>query len=299
SDRLSISSDIGRDGRTQFFIVGTNIDNQTFVRDAFGYTLKYYAADADHQADYTSIGDGTLGVSKFEADGWEQAQDFRGLYNGNIGAMVTAFQETGSNSFPTQLYTYHHDQLNRLTQQRAHQGLNNNQWTVSTPLQDLATNYTYDANGNILSLIRNGNTANSDPLEMDNLRYKYKPNTNQLLWVHDAVDASNYSQATNGTEDFDNQDSTQQKYFYDEIGNLISDDIEGIQNIAWNVDGKIRGITFDPNGDPRPNLSFFYDVSGNRVTKVVKEDATEETWKYTYYITDFDGNRLLTLSRDF
>ncbi|MEO1383550.1 MAG: RHS repeat-associated core domain-containing protein, partial [Bacteroidota bacterium] len=40
-------------------------------------------------------------------------------------------------------------------------------------------------------------------------------------------------------------------------------------------------------------------MGGNRVTKVVKEDATEETWKYTYYITDFDGNHLLTLSRDF
>ncbi|MEO0583497.1 MAG: hypothetical protein AAF135_14835, partial [Bacteroidota bacterium] len=274
SDQLSISSDIGRDGRSNFLIAGTNLDNQNFVRDAFGYTLKYYAADANHEADYSSIGTGLVGVSNFEADGWQQAQDFRGLYNGNIGAMVTAFQETGGNLFPTQLYTYHHDQLNRLTQQRAYQGLNGNQWTVSTPLQDLATNYTYDANGNILSLFRNGNTANGDPLEMDSLRYRYKPNTNQLLWVHDAVDANNYSQATNGTEDFDNQDSTQQKYFYDEIGNLISDQIEGIEQIKWNVDGKIRGITFDPNGDPRPDLSFFYDVGGNRVTKVVKEDAT-------------------------
>ncbi|MEL6699663.1 MAG: hypothetical protein AAFP89_25720 [Bacteroidota bacterium] len=53
-------------------------------------------------------------------------------------------------------------------------------------------------------------------------------------------------------EDFDDQD-TAKPYVYDKIGNLISDEIEGIEQIAWDVDGKIRGITFDPNGDLRPS----------------------------------------------
>jgi hypothetical protein len=59
--------------------------------------------------------------------------------------------------------------------------------------------------------------------------------SNRLQYVIDAVAAANYS---------DYIDTRPQKNFdYDTIGNLIKDSLEKINNISWNVYGKITQIT--------------------------------------------------------
>jgi hypothetical protein len=80
------------------------------------------------------------------------------------------------------------------------------------PLDDYRTRYHYDANGNILSLQRNGISAVDTAMDM--LTYYYPSASNRLLWVADAVSAGNYS------NDIDNQ--TSGNYGYDAIGNFNS-----------------------------------------------------------------------------
>jgi len=122
-----------------------------------------------------------------------------------------------------------------------------------------------------LTYLRNGTTANSNPLAMDNLTYNYIANSNKLSSVNDGVAAGNYS------TDIDNQAAN--NYDYDEIGNMIKDNQEGITSIEWTVYGKIKAIT--KTGGPA--ISYTYDASGNRISKQVGV-------KTTFYVRDASGN---------
>ncbi|MBP7400250.1 MAG: hypothetical protein KA954_11720, partial [Chitinophagales bacterium] len=82
---------------------------------------------------------------------------------------------------------------------------------------------------------RGGNSATAiDPYDMDELTYNYITGTNQLDYVTDAATGT-YSDDISGGQSTGN-------YTYDLIGNLISDNAEGINNITWNVYGKISSI---------------------------------------------------------
>ncbi|TAF44769.1 MAG: hypothetical protein EAZ64_05995 [Sphingobacteriales bacterium] len=140
--------------------------------------------------------------------------------------------------------------------------------TINTNYRELLS---YDANGNILTLLRNGTNTQQD---MDNLSYNYKAGTNQLSHVADAVAAGNYP------ADLDSQQPN--NYSYDKIGNLLSDASEGITNIDWNVYGKIKTIA-----KPTGNINYTYDPAGNRQSKTLNTGST-------YYVRDAQGNTLAT-----
>ncbi|MBA2746028.1 MAG: hypothetical protein H0U44_07385, partial [Flavisolibacter sp.] len=138
----------------------------------------------------------------------------------------------------------------------------------------------YDANGNILNYLRNGN---SDELQMDSLTYKYNRDGNGMLvnnklnQVRDQVTAYKYA------VDIDNQQTV--NYSYDKTGNLVADDAENISDIQWTVYGKIKSITKTAG----PGIGYGYNAGGNRTTKVLT--GSEDTDK-TYYIRDAQGNVL-------
>ena len=143
--------------------------------------------------------------------------------------------------------------------------------------------FTYDPNGNILKANRNGPGG----LTMDKLNYVYDDLTksNKLERVKDGPYDTNYS------EDIDNQISTI-NYKYDPIGNLTSDEAEGLKQIDWSVYGKILKITKGSNKD---NIVFKYDASGNRIQKILKPktgtiEKNQEDWTTTYYVRDAQGN---------
>ncbi|TAE49371.1 MAG: hypothetical protein EAZ89_14295, partial [Bacteroidetes bacterium] len=284
SDTRRPDSDMGKDFSSGYLAADPDA-HLSFLPDAFGYTLKYFAPNAGSAGDYKAIGS----QPPFEAANWQSAAQYRSLYNGNIGAMATAIRDTTLAGFPIHLNVYHYDQLNRLTSRQVNRDPNvsaNNAWApVAT--NDYATAYRYDPDGDILGLLRNGQSA-SGPLEMDSLTYFYEDGTHRLTHVFDNIDAANYA------EDIDSQ--SWNNYTYDSIGNLISDVSEGISNITWNLDGKIRGVQRTP-GSARPDLSFWYDAGGNRAVKLVQPTATEDSWSYTYYLRDPQGNTLATLPR--
>ena len=208
------------------------------------------------------------------------------LYNGNIAGMSVNIPKAGEPLY----YNYKYDQLNRLVNMNAYNGLNTqtNQW-APVALNGFAEQVAYDPNGNILTYKRNGSVAKPD---MDKMTYQYPKDANgnalnnRLRYVHDEVAAANY------TEDIDSQtpltlaqvqaeklpEQVGDNYGYDAIGNLVKDAKEGITAIQWSVYGKIRKI--NKNGSV---IAYGYDASGNRIGKVAASKAT-------FYVRDASGN---------
>ncbi|MFH1320488.1 MAG: RHS repeat-associated core domain-containing protein, partial [Bacteroidota bacterium] len=279
SNTQTASRDIGRDGD----VILPNL-NRWFARDAFSYSLHYY------ENDYKPAAGNQLQVTgSFLADGFNTVS----LYNGNIGGMVTAITDT----LDILGMKYRYDQINRLISQQTHSGLDitNNTWASASEVDDYFTKLRYDANGNILSMQRNGTTTGANPLKMDSLAYNYYPGTNRLEHVDDSVAGNNY------TSDIDDQGTG--NYEYDATGNLIKDISEKIKSINWNVYGKVKAVRF---AGKKPDIVFAYGPGGNRVKKVVGSaeliaipldsgKSKQMNKKQTqYYIRDAQGNIMAT-----
>jgi hypothetical protein len=193
STSLDPGFDMGADGKT-------GGSNQQVARDAYGFNLNYYAING--QIAFPGVSGPLNGASK-------------DLFNGNISSMAV---NIGKLNQP-QLYNYQYDQLNRIKGMDVYRGLNQtaNNWTSITATGDYNERINYDANGNILSYLRNGTTAGGRQLGMDNLQYAYNRDgsgniiNNRLRHVKDDVSLSG-----NYTEDIDNQ--ADDNYGYDAIG---------------------------------------------------------------------------------
>lgn len=246
---------------TPVFDMGNDGSSSLVARDAFGFALHYFG-----NRDYKAIG---TNVNSFASGAAGDTSIFKPLFNGNIAAMSVNLPAAGS----PLLYTYRYDVLNRLSSMTAANGLNStsNTWTPAK-LPDFEEALTYDANGNIQSYHRNGNsTFAGKPQTMDELMYSYKQHNNRLDYIDDQVSDNNYP------NDIDKQ--LPGNYSYDAIGNLIADKKGGIDSIYWTVYGKIQRIR-KTDGTV---IIFTYDVAGNRISKRVNNI---ETW----YVRDAAGN---------
>lgn len=97
--------------------------------------------------------------------------------------------------------------------------------------------------------------------------------------------------------------SKAQTYQYDQSGRLIADASEQIASIEWNNQSKIVKLT-RTSGSTKPDLEFIYDVSGNRLAKIVKPRNTnaiepQYKWIYTYYEHDLEGMALAIYSMNY
>jgi RHS repeat-associated protein len=292
SDILNPENDMGKDG----FIPsgGPSNPNVNFGRDLFGYSLGYYKNTTDN--DYEAIGWSSLvskrPIAELQGTGGNSDlyNDRKDLYNGNISHMVTSL--TLGSTVSTQGVGYQYDQLNRLIQTRAWQNINTgtNQWGIGTTyVPAFQEDFTYDPNGNILTLKRKGIASN---LPMDDLTYQYNwapagIYSNRLLYVDDAV-TSTY------TDDI--KDQAPGNYDYDKSGNLIKDNIEQIQNINWSVSNKIKFLQ-RTTASSKPDIQFAYDPSGNRIKKKDQpKPLSPYTEATTYYVHDATGNIMATYS---
>lgn len=173
------------------------------------------------------------------------------LYNGNISGMAWQHRNNatlqGINS-----YNYFYDGVDRLIY-ADYQGTSGYD---EGPLS-------YDANGNILSLKREGiATGMSNPIPLDNLSYYYKGN--QLIAVDDAVTTAN-------SYDFnDNLNYTSfQEYSYDANGNFTIDRNNHIR-IVYNHLNRPDTIYFlDSTYQILPGkfIHFRYDATGRKLWK--------------------------------
>ncbi|WP_222984564.1 RHS repeat domain-containing protein [Flagellimonas meishanensis] len=137
------------------------------------------------------------------------------------------------------------------------------------------SNITYDANGNIQSLVRNKGSQDGSNA-MDALTYVYssaKPN--QLQQVLDTEgDVAN-------AEDIGNQTATD-NYQYNSIGQLTDNLSEGIFYI-YNASGLVTEV----GKDGQPLVKFFYNDRNHRVKK--ESYVSGSLASTTYYVRDAAG----------
>ncbi|HKC68652.1 MAG TPA: RHS repeat-associated core domain-containing protein, partial [Bacteroidia bacterium] len=252
------------------------------------------------------------------------------LYNGNIKHMGTTIVNAAPNYMVQALlqgFTY--DQLNRITNSAsfyAYTGTTNttggmidntsgnsnfNIWPIlSGAINTSATSYTYEANGNIQHLTRNQYNNSSTTFSLiDDIAYTYSnnpslvnpnsgsgyTNTNKLKVAADAASVSSGLDLVSG------QLLSPANYDYDDIGNLVQDNQEGLSNIVWNVYGKIESVTHNTSSG-KHDLEFRYDSKGNRIMKIDKPRSSttpygplnQSNWVYTIYERDAQGNVLAT-----
>lgn len=240
-------------------------DGSLVGKDVFAYALGYY------QNDYKPI---TTSITTPDTRDqlWtrhQQQMGNTGLYNGNISWMVTDLAKIGelandrTKGMQGMLYKY--DQLNRIMQGRSLTNYNATTGFDAHGVNPSAydENYTYDPNGNILTLSRRDELASVK----DDFNYQYYANTNKLREVKPGPSEGTYE--------------------YDAIGNLILDRDEDVE-ISWTPYGKVREVS---NEDEEMVTTFRYDGSGNRIEKkVVKQEDGEEIVSLIRYIRDASGN---------
>jgi RHS repeat-associated protein len=188
---------------------------------------------------------------------------------------------------------------NRLRESKSFTNLVANQWGFSGTYNDMYYNsFAYDANGNITQQIRLSQSGQ----KIEDMVYRYKTNSsgkllrNRLYHINDEVDASDWADDIDDMGVFENNPlliETANNYSYDEEGRLIKDTQEGIKEIVWRVDGKVRAVIFDSLSQ-KPHLLFDYDAFGRRIAKHLYDNQSEVLMKTTYYLRDASGNQLST-----
>ena len=222
--------------------------------DAFGMALGYY------DGDFVRAG------SPFTNAATPLQQP---LFDGNItGWSLGGARELG--------YAYTYDEVSRLISGQTFEG-----GGVWQSVPDYATAYSYDANGNLLGLRRDG--AQGLGLAMDALSYTYDARTNRLGHVDDAVASAAYP------DDLDDQDPG--NYTYDDAGNLTADRAEGL-TYTWHPNGKVKQVTKQDG----TIVSYLYDGLGHRVRKEVKEPG--QAAHSMYYVRDPGGQTLAIYEKE-
>lgn len=337
-------------------VIGDNLQNMDFTYTINGWLKAInhpLQADAGRKDVYAEVLNYFSGDYKHTGSGLESTAPVtpakntnvglmaRDLYNGNVAGSVqyTGFDQVQStantNNIIAQAYQY--DYLNRLTyaytetsKLAASPAYQSSNQAVQKGVNDpYAMGLTYDANGNILSLIRNsdvrtmsGTSAPSLPglppvvtsvnkVSMDSLNYRYNNTTtdfygkvkktkNRLAHVNDQVNT-----ALDGLNDIQNQatnyvanNTATHNYLYDEKGRLIRDKQAEIDSIVWTPYDKILRIK-RANNSTQPNLEFAYDGKQQRISKSVIYPAIPAQNKKTYYMYDGNGQLLSTYNESF
>jgi RHS repeat-associated protein len=177
--------------------------------------------------------------------------DTEAQYNGNISAMQWKNGKDGV----LQSYGYKYDTINRIKSADY----------AGTKTDGYNTAYSYDINGNILTLEREtlvNNTGTFSVLTMDNLAYTYNGG-NQLQSVVDNGD--NTLGFKQGSGD----------YIYDANGNMIVDPNKGLSDIKYNNLNLPYSIT---KGSDK--IGYVYDVTGRKL-------ANKLSGKTKYYFGNF------------
>ncbi|MBF97642.1 MAG: hypothetical protein CMI36_01520 [Owenweeksia sp.] len=148
---------------------------------------------------------------------------------------------------------------------------------------------TYDANGNLLTLNRNGYGASSE-VSMDGFTYHYPLSNgqrinNRLSYVTDSRDNSN----TTRYQDLRNQSLN--NYTYNQRGQL-TDVYDENTHIEYNSLGLVESIWGNYGSTYAfKRVEYFYDDRGNRYLKVDYDDNPDYNVevKRTYYVRDAAG----------
>jgi RHS repeat-associated protein len=249
---LSPSSDAGKDGANKGPF-------QNVARDAFSMVLDYNAND------YQAAGSGNAFTSHLSGPLQNSSPN---LYSSDIRQMVVNHAAFSNNEGLAMAYRY--DQLGRLVKSKSYYR-NNNSWQSSS---DYETSFSYDANGNLTSLSREG-----DQGLMDQLDYTYQQDKNRIDHISDQVGDGSYP------NDVDDQDPG--NYRYDASGRLTQNLAEDIQNVRWSRHDRVKSVVKAGYG----SVYSSYDATGFRVMKY-HNTADNKHKKLIHYVRGINNQIL-------
>ena len=178
-------------------------------------------------------------MTKRKSDVFEQNILFTGKFNGSIASINDNLADGLS---MTSWYTY--DKAGRLTKANMKVG--------GTPR---CVDYTYDLNGNITSLVRDGDDG-IDPIAwIDNLTYTYDGNK-----VRKITD-TNGDVISERTMDFPDKADLDVEYGYDRNGNMTWDANRGV-HMQWDANNRLDCAYYNPGV-----LSFTRSATGRRLSR--------------------------------
>ena len=287
SNALNANLDMGNDA------AASNSPNSLFAKDVFSFSLGYY------NGDYEAAGGIAANNWLSDVSGNSAISGAHDLWNGNIGVMMTNVIKpagttyTGTSNEGLMAGVYQYDQLNRLVSASFVDDFNEatNSWGSNGATDKYKNEFTYDANGNILTQKRRGESGQM----VDDLVYHYHTTNGQIVQnrLYSVDDLSGVSGDGDMSDmpTFNNSSSDVNElnnYTYTEIGELKSDAAEEISEIIWRVDSKIREI-IRTSSSVKENLKFEYDAMGNRIAKHVY-DELGVLQHFTFYVRDAQGN---------
>jgi RHS repeat-associated protein len=275
---LNPGYELGRDNASGYLSQNTSVHSK-FAKDVVAHTLGYF------NGDYQSIGSTNFAPSPYT--GTLNAA-ISPMYNGNIAYTSTAISDNIASGplMHIQMGVYRYDQLNQLVSARTFRATGlaaSNSWSGATETSEYKSTYSYDQNGNLTHLLRNG--GGTLGVNMDDLSYTLKtitvnvpvPGTqrpsNRLGHVDDI--GSSY------TQDIDDQNPN--NYGYDRLGQLTSDVLEGMTIEWFSGSRKVKKITRTGK-----TIEFTYNPFGQRILKKVT-NTTSGVVTNSYYVYDANG----------
>ncbi|MEM6716928.1 MAG: RHS repeat-associated core domain-containing protein, partial [Cyanobacteria bacterium P01_C01_bin.147] len=195
------------------------------------------------------------------------------LFTGNISAI----RWRNANDTIDQLYSFQYDRLNRLTstQYAAYQdGTYQQEGVFAVP------RYSYDLNGNVTSILRQGKNLNGAVDVIDDLSFHYGAGSNQGNQLRSVTDERGRAGFEDGTTSGDD-------YAYDANGNLLFDRNKGIDTIYYNHLNLPSAVVLSlSGGKEKDSLAYLYDAGG---TKLQQKHYKADT---LYKTTDYLGSRI-------
>lgn len=177
------------------------------------------------------------------------------LYNGNIAETYWV----SASDHIERGYGYQYDSMNRLL--RAYY---NKEGYITNAYDEKLS---YDANGNILSLLRYGEQdIHTNTILIDELEYTYSPSSNYLLGVKDV---------SNNPAGFSQGKISGNGFSYDTNGNMTQDLYKGISSILYNFQNLPSKIT-----SSQGEIEYLYEATGTKLAKVVKKGNNITTTDY-------------------
>ena len=178
--------------------------------------------------------------------------DYSGLHNGNISAISWEHAVADPLQDVRRKYDFTYDKMNRLKDA---------EYTVTG--STLAENFTvptitYDLNGNIQRLIRNGDRGDGTYGEIDNLVYDYSGTGNRLNTLSDN---SSFTEVLEDIDHFTTR-SNGSPYGYDASGNITNDPHKGFNFTYNHLNKPISAI--DPNDENR-SIFWIYSADGTKL----------------------------------
>ncbi len=235
----------------------------------------------------TKINESDIEVGKNDASNAGEARDYFGmelgynndigvantsLFNGNISAMKWS-KNQGLSTAKESAYNYSYDPMNRITAAAFKEKTTS--WNALANNGFSESNYTYDLNGNILTLTRYDQRGSAAPMDNLTMIYSYGSSasqSNKLLKVTDTgdVNAGFLDGATATTE-----------YGYNDNGSMTFDSNKEIKSpISYNYLDLPELLTRGTSN----TIRYIYDATGTKLSQAATYNTSK---KRTDYIGEY------------